>query len=175
MNCRTQMLLAAGVGYALGRRRKLRWAILLGAAAAAGRISGPGDILQRGLKTLGGSSELKRLTDLGGPLVSAAKDAARTAVTGQIDSVTGKLRDRADLLRKPEEEPEEERPRRRRPAAREEPEEPEEAEEERPRRRRPAAREEEDEEDEDYEEEPARVARSRPETGSRPPVRRRGG
>ncbi|MER7008166.1 hypothetical protein ABT297_34675 [Dactylosporangium sp. NPDC000555] len=145
MNCRTQMLLAAGVGYLLGRQHKLRWGLVLAAAAAAGRISGPGDILQRGVRALSGSKELGRLTELGAPLVAAGKDAARTAVTGQIESVTDRLRERTDLLRRPgagrrarEAEPEEERARpRRRPAAREEEYE-EYEEEQRPRRRPPA-------------------------------------
>ncbi|MFG2041825.1 hypothetical protein [Dactylosporangium sp. NPDC048998] len=202
MNCRTQVLLAAGVGYLLGRQHKLRWGLVLAAAALAGRISGPGDILQRGVRALSGSKELGRLAELGAPLVAAGKDAARAAVTGQIESVTDRLRDRADLLRQPvgrrrprEAEPEEERarPRRRPSAEREEEYEEEERprrrpaprareegypEEERPRRRPPAAprAEEEDEEyDEPYEEResPSGVARSRPEAG-RPPVRRRG-
>ncbi|MEV8516058.1 hypothetical protein [Dactylosporangium sp. NPDC051484] len=204
MNCRTQVLLAAGVGYLLGRQHKLRWGLVLAAAAAAGRISGPGDILQRGVRALSGSKELGRLAELGAPLVAAGKDAARTAVTGQIESVTDRLRERTDLLRRPgggrrarEAEPEEERARpRRRPRA--EREEYEEYEEERPRRRPPAAASEEgypqeertrrrppaapraEEEDEEYDE-PDDEEREAPSgvarsrpEAGRPPVRRRG-
>ncbi|MER7006438.1 hypothetical protein ABT297_25835 [Dactylosporangium sp. NPDC000555] len=192
MNCRTQVLLTAGVGYLLGRQHKLRWGLVLGAAAVAvavaGRVSGSGGILQRGVRALSESKELGRLAELGAPLVSASKDAARAAVTGQIESVTGRLRERADLLRQPvggrrarEAEPEEEeeeeeraRPRRRPPAERAEYEE-EERSRRRPRAARPAEEEEDeyDEPDDEEREAPSGVARSRPEAG-RPPVRRRG-
>jgi hypothetical protein len=173
MNCRTQVVLAAGVGYLLGRQNKLRWALALAAAAATGRFGRPGDMLQRGVKALGASPELGRLADLGAPLVAATKDAARAAVTGRVDSVTDRLRERTDVLRRPrrprpeEEEEEEVRPRRR-PRA----EEREEEEEERPRRR-PRAEEREDEEgEEEPYEEPEVRERQRParrEAGARRP------
>jgi hypothetical protein len=163
MNCRTQVALAAGIGYLLGRQHKLRWGLALAAAAATGRFARPGDMLVRGAKALGASPELGKLTDLGAPLVSAAKDAARTAVSGRIDSVTDRLRDRTDLLRQPPRprraEEEEERPRRRPRAEEREPEE----EEERPRRRpRAEEREEEEGEEEEPYEEPEARERQRP-------------
>jgi hypothetical protein len=193
MNCRTQVIAAAGIGYVLGRRRKLRWGLMLAAAAAAGRISGPGDILQRGLKAVTSSPDLGGLAGLGAPLVAAGKDAAKAAVTGQIDSVTDRLRDRADLLRRPgggrqdedeqadeqaDERPDQQDERRRRPATRRD--------DARPRRRARAASEDQYEEDDDEARDEARddddfdephedapvASRSRPE--SRPPVRRRG-
>ncbi|MEV4515443.1 hypothetical protein AB0K00_41615 [Dactylosporangium sp. NPDC049525] len=168
MNCRTQVIVAAGIGYLLGRQRKLRWGLTLAAAAAAGRISGPGDILQRGVKALASSPGLGGLTGLGAPLVAAGKDAAKAAVTGQIDSVTGRLRDRAEGLRRPggrrkepDEQPDEEPDERRRrpPATRRDDERPP----ERPRRRPRAAREERD----DVYEEEAEPSRRRPPAAER--------
>ncbi|WP_238016911.1 hypothetical protein KZZ52_45500 [Dactylosporangium sp. AC04546] len=170
MNCRTQVVLAAGIGYLLGRQHKLRWGLMLAAAAATGRLSRPGGVLQHGVRALGSSEELHKLGEMGGPLVAATKDAAKAAVTGRLGSVTDRLRERTEGLHG--EDREEERPRRREPR-----------DEERPRRRAPRdADEPRDEEDEyeerdDYdeaeEEEPEPMmagARSR----SRPPVRRRG-
>ncbi|WP_327000060.1 hypothetical protein OHA72_33640 [Dactylosporangium sp. NBC_01737] len=160
MNCRTQVIAAAGIGYFLGRQHKLRWGLLLAAAAAAGRISGPGDILQRGVKALTSAPDMGGLAGLGAPLVAAGKEAARAAVTGQIDSVTGKLRDRAEGLRRPgggrqepDEQPDEDDGRgRRSPATRRDDKRPDDGRpQERPRRRPRAARE---EREEQYEEEP---------------------
>ncbi len=201
MNCRTQVIAAAGIGYLLGRQRKLRWGLALAAAAAAGRISGPGDILQRGVKALTSAPELGGLANIGAPLVAAGKEAARAAVTGQIDSVTGKLRDRAEGLRRPgggrqapgepPQEPDDDEPERRAPAARRRSraarEDREDVYEEEPpaERRRGGpqrqAAERDDADDEEYDEPPedddaemAAVGRSRPDVGSRAPVHRRG-
>jgi hypothetical protein len=192
MNCRTQVALAAGIGYLLGRQHKLRWGLALAAAAATGRFARPEDMLVRGVKALGASPELGKLTDLGAPLVGATKDAARAAVSGRIDSVTDRLRERTDLLRQPrrprpeEEEEEEERPRRRPRAEEREEEEEEEPYEERGarERRRPARREtgarrprppvEDDDEGTDRGRAWSPLGRSRPDVGDRPPVRRPG-
>jgi hypothetical protein len=191
MKCRTQVALAAGIGYLLGRQHKLRWGLALAAAAATGRFARPEDMLVRGVKALGASPELGKLTDLGAPLVSATRDAARAAVSGRIDSVTDRLRERTDLLRRPrrprpEEEEEEERPRRRPRAEEREEEEEEEPYEERGarERRRPARREtgarrprppvEDDDEGTDRGRAWSPLGRSRPDVGDRPPVRRPG-
>ncbi|MDP9866518.1 MULTISPECIES: hypothetical protein [Streptosporangium] len=171
MKCGLQMALAVGAGYLLGRSHKLRLALALAAAGATGRlgVSG-GDLLQQGLKTLGSSPELSKLTDsVRGELLEVGKAAVRTAASKQIDSLTSRLHERAEFLRgqgeAAEEEPEEERePARgrraagRRPAgrsraAREEPEDEEEEYEEGP-----------EEEEEEEEEEPA-PARGRRSTG----------
>jgi hypothetical protein len=102
MNCKTQVVLAAGIGYLLGRQRKLRWGLLLGAAAAAGRLSRPGSALDHGLRALKSTPELGKLGEMGGPLLAATKDAAMSAVSNRIGSVSDRLRGRD------EEEPEEE-------------------------------------------------------------------
>jgi len=174
MNCRTQVITAAGIGYVLGRQRKLRWGLALAAAAAVGRISGPGDILQRGVKALASAPDLSGLTGLGAPLVAAGKEAAKAAVTGRLDSMTDRLRDRAEGLRHPAEgllhpteglrrsakgraEPDEQldeeddERRRRSPATRRDDERPQ----ERPRRRSRAAREEREDTYEEDEEAPS--------------------
>ncbi|GGM44583.1 hypothetical protein ACFFX1_42790 [Dactylosporangium sucinum] len=166
MNCRTQVLLAAGIGYLLGRQHKLRWGLLLAAAAASGRLSRPGGLLQHGVRALSSAPELRKLGELGAPLVSATKDAARTAVTSRIGSVSDRLRERTDALRsgegeEPEEEEEPRRARRRRP-------EPE-----------PADEYERDEEEDEYEEPEEEEEERAPVTAGarsrgRPPVRRRG-
>lgn len=97
-----QMALAVGLGYFLGRHRKLRTALVLGGAAAVGRFSrDPGQLLTRGTKALGGSAELRKVAELGGPLVEAGKEAARTAVGNRIDAMSGRLQDRSEALRRP--------------------------------------------------------------------------
>nr|BFE57655.1 hypothetical protein GCM10020063_021810 [Dactylosporangium thailandense] len=175
MNCKTQVALAAGAGYLLGRQRKLRWGLLLAAAAMSGRLSRPGALLDHGLRALKSTPELGKLGEMGAPLVSAAKDAARTAVTGRIGSLSDRLRERAGKGAEepePEEEEEpEETPARRTRAARG------------TRRTRPRAEEPDEEdyadedeeegenEDEDEDEELVKAGRRQV---RRPSVRRRG-
>ncbi|WP_426512800.1 hypothetical protein ACPPVO_20460 [Dactylosporangium sp. McL0621] len=172
MNCKTQVVLAAGTGYLLGRQRKLRWALLLAAAAASGRFTRPGSVLDHGLRALKSTPELGKIGELGAPLVAATKDAARNAVSGRIGSLTDKLRgvtETAPTAEEPpaEDEPDEEReprrPRRPRAANRrqrsavEEPEEPDD----------------EADEDEDEEDDEGLVTASTGRSRGRPPVRRR--
>jgi hypothetical protein len=152
------MALAVGLGYFLGRHRKLRTALVLGGAAAVGRLSrDPRQLVARGTKALGGSAELSKVAALGGPLVEAGKDAARAAVGNRIDAMSERLQDRSEVLRGPRRDPDVGR----RERAREE--EPEDATDE----------EYEADEDAEYEEErpPPRTSRTR--TGGAP-VRRRG-
>ncbi|GAA2362465.1 hypothetical protein [Dactylosporangium salmoneum] len=177
MNCKTQVALAAGIGYLLGRQRKLRWGLLLAAAAASGRLSRPGSLLDHGARALKATPELGKLGEMGAPLVEATKEAARAAVTGRIGSISNRLHERTETLKgrtapEPEEEEEaEEAPergrrraggaRRARPRAERE-EEPEEDEDE----EKEADEDEREEEDEDL------VSMGRRRVG-RPPVRRR--
>lgn len=100
MKSGARVALAVGVGYLLGRRRKLQVALALGSAVAAGRLSaGSGDLLRRGTKGLLSSADLGKVAGLGGPLVAAGKAAAMTAVSSRIDSVSDRLQDRAETLR----------------------------------------------------------------------------
>ncbi|MER7283401.1 hypothetical protein ABT369_54160 [Dactylosporangium sp. NPDC000244] len=180
MNCKTQVALAAGIGYLLGRQRKLRWGLLLAAAAASGRLR-PGSLLDHGARALKATPELGKLGEMGGPLVAATKDAARAAVTDRIGSISDRLRERTETLKgravpEPEEEAEEapERGRRRAGGARrarpraereEEPEEDEYEEED-----EDEGADEDEREEEDESEDLVRAGRRR---GGRPPVRRR--
>jgi hypothetical protein len=170
------LAIAVGLGYLLGRRRKLRTALALGAAAAIGRLSrDPGQLLARGTKALGGSAEMRRVAELGGPLVEAGKAAARAAVSNRIGAMSERVQDRGEALRRPRrgtpdeetgvQEPEEG------PAAEEY--EPYEEVQRRPRRRAPEepTEPEEPEYDEQEEAPPPRAPRAR---RGEVPVRRRG-
>jgi hypothetical protein len=105
----TQAALALGLGYLLGRRRKLRRAVLLAAVTATG-VSGPlGTVLGRGAKKLASTEMLGKVApQLGdivetvrGDLLDAGKAAAIAAVNGRVESLTDTLHDRAESLRNP--------------------------------------------------------------------------
>lgn len=99
MQPKVRIALAVGLGYVLGRRRKLRWALTLGSAAAAGRLSRDPQLLRQGLAKLTSGAGLGQLSGLTGPLAQAGRMAATAAVSHGIDSVGGRLRQRADSLR----------------------------------------------------------------------------
>lgn len=88
--------LAMGVGYVLGRRRKLRKALVLGAAVATGRLAKrpAGRVLggAEGDETPGDSGALARL---GG----AGKAAARTAFSRPVDILSERINETAEALR----------------------------------------------------------------------------
>jgi hypothetical protein len=110
MKAGAQTALALGVGYLLGRRRKLRMTTMLAAAAATGGVGSLGGVaLRRGLKML---SSTEALGDLGpqlgeiaetvrGDLVDAGKAAALAAVNERMGSLSDTLHDRAESLRNP--------------------------------------------------------------------------
>lgn len=106
----TQAAVAIAVGYVLGRRRKMRMATVLAAAAATGGLSGiGGTALKRGAKLLGSTELLGNVAPqfrdiaetVRGDLVDAGKAAAVAAVNGRIESLTDSLHDRAETLRNP--------------------------------------------------------------------------
>jgi hypothetical protein len=100
MGTNLRIAVAVGLGYLLGRRKKLRTAVTLGAAIAAGRLSrDPGALLQRGGDLLGGSPVLGQVAGLRKPLTEAGKAAAVGAVSRGIDSVGDRIRRRTDALR----------------------------------------------------------------------------
>ncbi|WP_271215590.1 hypothetical protein [Streptosporangium carneum] len=150
VKCGVQVALAVGAGYLLGRHHKLRMALALAAAGATGRLgAGGSDLLQQGLKVLGASPELEKITEsIRGELLDVGKAAIKAAASRQVDSLTSKLHERAESLRVPggllgeEEEEEEEAPTPRRRAAAG-----------RGRTARKARAEEPEEEEEDYEDE----------------------
>jgi hypothetical protein len=94
---------AVAVGYFLGRTRKMRVALTLAAAGATGKLaSNPGALLKQGTALLGTSPQLKELADdVRGRLVDTGKAAAVSAVSGQINSLTDRLRERTDALQLP--------------------------------------------------------------------------
>lgn len=95
-----RMALAVAAGYYLGRHHRLRTAAALGAAALFGRMRGDSGLLDRGMKLLGTSPELEKITDqLRGELVEAGKAAAVTATSRQIDSLSSRLHERAEAMR----------------------------------------------------------------------------
>lgn len=97
MKSGTKVALAMGTGYLLGRKHKMRLALLLGAAAATGRLStSPGELLKR--SPLGSATGLDK-AGLGGRLAEAGKTAAVTVASSQIESLTDRLRSRTEDLR----------------------------------------------------------------------------
>ena len=60
MKCSTQAAVAIGVGYLLGRRRKLRAATVMAAATAVGGTTVGGMVMSRGMKLLASSKTLTR-------------------------------------------------------------------------------------------------------------------
>src|ERR1700759_413022 len=106
-----QTALALGVGYILGRRRKMRLATMLAAGAATGGAAKLGPAaLRQGTKYLGktdiagalGPQVTEIVNTVRGELLDAAKGAATAAVTSRIDSLRHNLHDRAETRRNPE-------------------------------------------------------------------------
>jgi hypothetical protein len=106
-----QVALAVGVGYILGRRRKMRLATMLAVGAATGGIGGLGPaVLKRGMKYLGSTDVAGALgpqvneivSTIRGELLDAGKAAATAAVSSRIDSLSDTLHDRAETFRNPE-------------------------------------------------------------------------
>ena len=105
----TQTALALGLGYVLGRRRKMRLTMMLAAAAAAsGGLDGVGGgALRRGMKMLGStealgkvSPQLAEIVDtVRGDLLDAGKAAAVAAATKRIGSLSDTLHKRAQSIR----------------------------------------------------------------------------
>jgi chemotaxis protein histidine kinase CheA len=106
----TQAALALGVGYLLGRRRKMRLATMLAVGAATGGAGSlTGAALKRGMKMLGSTEavgkfapQLGELADtVRSDLMDAGKAAATAAVTSRIESLTDSLQERAEMVRDP--------------------------------------------------------------------------
>src|SRR6516162_6481368 len=106
-----QTALAIGIGYILGRRRKMRLATMLALGAATGGAAKLGPAaLRQGTKYLGktdiagalGPQVTEIVSTVRGELLDAAKGAAAAAVTSRIDTLSDSLHDRAETLRNPE-------------------------------------------------------------------------
>jgi hypothetical protein len=104
-----QAAAAIGIGYMLGRRRKLRTAALMAAATAVGGNRVGALVLQRGMKMLGSTEAVGKIApQLGdiadtvrGDLMDAGKAAVTAAVSNQLDSLTNSLHERAEMIRNP--------------------------------------------------------------------------
>jgi hypothetical protein len=104
-----QAAAALGVGYLLGRHRKFRTAAVMAAGMTIGGPSVGGLIMKQGMKMLGStdviakvSPQLGELADaVRGDLVAAGKAAATAAVNNRVDALTDSIHDRADRVRNP--------------------------------------------------------------------------
>lgn len=105
-----QTALVLGVGYVLGRRRKLRLTTMLAVGAATGGIGSVGGAaVKRGLKKLGSTEVLGKVAPQFGEiaetvrddLLDAGKAAAVAAATNRIGSLSDSLHERAQRIREP--------------------------------------------------------------------------
>ena len=108
MKSGTQVALAVGAGYLLGRRRKMRMALMLGGAAMAGGLGGmPGQLVRRGAGLLGSADVLGKLAPglgevtgmISEELLPVGKAAARAAVSSQVNALSDRVHERAEVLR----------------------------------------------------------------------------
>jgi len=92
---------AIAVGYLLGRNRRLALATMLGVAAATGQLSrARGDLTQRAAGALKDAG-MDKLAKPGQQLVDAGKEAVFAALTSRVDTLRGRIDERADALRTP--------------------------------------------------------------------------
>lgn len=108
MKCSTQAAIAIGVGYLLGRKKRLGAAVLVaGATAGLGGGGAGGGLLSRGVKAVASSGPAGKLAPQLGELADSVRDdlleagkaAVMSALTSRIDSLSDNLRDRATRLR----------------------------------------------------------------------------
>src|SRR2546430_10278105 len=106
-----QTALALGVGYILGRNRKMRLATMLAVGAATGGAAKLGPAaLRRGTRYLGktdiagalGPQVTEIVNPVRGELLDAAKGGGAAGVTSRVGSLSDNLHDRAESLRTPE-------------------------------------------------------------------------
>ncbi|OXR42327.1 hypothetical protein B7C42_05526 [Nocardia cerradoensis] len=96
----TSIAVGVGIGYLLGRTRKMRFALGVAGAMMAKRSSDiPGELLERGTSLLKSSADLTQLTDtVRDELLGAARSAAVTAASNQLDSLNTRLQHGSSLL-----------------------------------------------------------------------------
>src|SRR5712672_1743616 len=101
-----QAAAALGIGYVLGRHRKFRTAAMMAAGMTVGGTTVGSLALKRGMKMLGSTEAIQKVTpqlgDLAdtvrGDLVSAGKAAATAALANRVDALTDTLHDRAERV-----------------------------------------------------------------------------
>ncbi|MFI6225185.1 hypothetical protein ACIBEH_31885 [Nocardia salmonicida] len=96
----TRIAIGVGIGYVLGRTRKMRFALGLAGAAMARRSSGtPGELMKFGTSLVKSSPELSQLTDtVRGELLGAVRSAAVTAASSRIDALNDRLQHGSTLV-----------------------------------------------------------------------------
>ncbi|MGW5286568.1 hypothetical protein [Rhodococcus pyridinivorans] len=92
-----RVALGVGIGYFLGRTKKMRVAMMLAGAGMSGKLpSNPQELLQRSASMLGSSPEINKITEsVRGELMHAARAAAVTAASNRIDALNERLQSRA--------------------------------------------------------------------------------
>ncbi|AYA24478.1 hypothetical protein SAMN02745947_01561 [Rhodococcus rhodochrous J3] len=92
-----RVALGVGIGYFLGRTKKMRLAMMLAGAGMTGKLpSNPQELLQRSASMLGSSPEINKITEsVRGELMNAARAAAVTAASNRIDALNERLQSRA--------------------------------------------------------------------------------
>lgn len=92
-----RVALGVGIGYFLGRTKKMRVTMMLAGAGMTGKLpSNPQELLQRSASMLGSSPEINKITEsVRGELVHAARAAAVTAASNRIDALNERLQSRA--------------------------------------------------------------------------------
>lgn len=99
---KAQIATAVAVGYALGRTRRMKLALMAGGVLLGRRVKNPTDLLAKA-----GSAVPTELTGtLRDRLVDAARSAAVAAASDKIDSLGDDLSERAAKIRAGKEEPE---------------------------------------------------------------------
>lgn len=88
----SRIALGVGIGYLLGRTRKMRWAMAMAGAAMSKRSTGvTTELLKRGASQLD-SAELGKITEtVRGELLGAVRSAAVTAASNRIDALNDRL------------------------------------------------------------------------------------
>ena len=94
---------AVAIGYALGRSRRMKLAIMVGGALAGQRVGNPKELLAKASTAVSSSPELSELgSTLRARLTDAARTAAVAAASNKIDSIGDSLSERAAKIRSPE-------------------------------------------------------------------------
>lgn len=98
-----QVATAVAVGYALGRSRKMKLALMVGGVVLGRRMGNPKELLAKAGGAVAGSSEVSELSNvLRDRLVDAAKTAAVAAASNKLDSLGDNLSERAAKIRSPQ-------------------------------------------------------------------------
>ncbi|WP_406690019.1 hypothetical protein REH65_29395 [Saccharopolyspora sp. ID03-671] len=91
-----QIATAVAIGYALGRSRRMKLALMVGGVVLGRRMGDPKELLAKAGDTLSPSGELRDR------LVDAAKTAAVAAASSKLDSLGDNLSERAAKIRSPQ-------------------------------------------------------------------------